>query len=119
VARQAGAIGKDDLRSHYAIVRHVAIGHDEIVVAHFRNAATGARRAIEGAVFADDVAIADLKTCRFAFVTQVLRRFAERDELINAVVAPDARRAVDDDMRSIQVLSPISTPSPITENGPT
>src|SRR6202012_2828765 len=49
---------------------------------------------------AKDVAVADLESRRLALVLLVLRRIADRGELIDLVAGADARRAVDHRMRS-------------------
>src|SRR3569623_75588 len=99
MAGQRGIIGEDGVVADQAIVREVHVRHDPIVVADPGDAAALFGAAIEGAEFADDVAVADLEQSGFATVFLVLRHLAERRELENFIVAADARRAIDDDMR--------------------
>src|SRR5690606_12849303 len=56
--------------------------------------------AIEGAILAEGVAVADLEHGRLALVADVLRSLAERAELEDPVVPPDARRSVHDHVRA-------------------
>src|SRR5690606_27655906 len=55
---------------------------------------------VDGAVLADDIAIADLEPRGLAPVGDVLRRVAERAELEHAIVAPDAGRAAHHHVRA-------------------
>src|SRR5450759_4023300 len=57
------------------------------------------RAAIHRDGFAKHVAVAELEARRLAPLFLVLRRIAQRGELINLVVGADAGRAVDHDMR--------------------
>src|SRR3569623_1752617 len=99
MAGQRGIVGEDGVVADQAIVSEVHVGHDPIVVADPGDAAALFGAAIEGAEFADDVAVAVLEQSGFATVFLVLRHLAERRELENFIVAADARRAIDDDMR--------------------
>ena len=100
MAREAGAVGENSVVADLAIVREVAIRHDEIVVTQARDPAARHRAAVEGTVLTDNVAVADVEARGLALVVQMLRRFAQRDELVDAVVAPDAGRSIDDGMRA-------------------
>ena len=97
---QRGAVGKDGLVGDVAVVRDVHVGHDPVVVADAGHPAAlyGAR--IEGAELADGVAVADFQPRRLAGIFLVLRHLAQRAELEDVVVAPDAGVALDDDMRT-------------------
>ncbi len=58
------------------------------------------RAQVEGAELADGVAVADLQTGRLAGVFLVLRHFAQRTELEDAVIAADTGMAPDHAMRT-------------------
>ena len=83
-----------------AVVRDVHVGHDPVVVADARRAAAFAGAAVQRDELADQVAIADDQLALFAAEFLVLRDRADRGELEDAVVAADARRAFDDDVRA-------------------
>ena len=97
---QGGAVGEDGLVSYQAIVGDVHVGHDPVVVADPGYAASLRGAAVEGAVFADDVAVTDLQCAVFARIFFILRRLAEGGELEYLVVPADARGAVYNDVRS-------------------
>ena len=82
-----------------AVVRHVRIGHQQIVAADPGHAVSGHGAAVHGDRFAEYVAIADFQAGGLAFVLLVLRRIADRGELINLVVGADAGRTIDDRVR--------------------
>lgn len=73
VPGQARCICKHGAMADSAIVRHVTIGHDKVVIADdgFTAAFDGAT--IQSAIFADSIAVSDLKTGRFALIPDVLR----------------------------------------------
>jgi len=100
VTGQAGAIGENRSIADLAVMRQMAIGHDEIVMAEPRHTTARHGSTIESAVLPDDVPVADLKPGGFAFITQMLRRIAQGRELVNFIVPADTRRPVDDDMRT-------------------
>src|SRR3989344_412022 len=100
VTGQAGAIGENRSIADLAVMRQMAIGHDEIVMTEPRHTPARHGGAIESAVLPDDVPIADLKPGGFAFVPQMLRRIAQGRELVNFIVPADTRRPVDDDVRT-------------------
>src|SRR5580692_2225859 len=64
VAAQGGAIRKHDLIAEPAVVRHVRIGHQQVVVADDGDAVAGYGAAIHGYRLAKDVAVADLEPRR-------------------------------------------------------
>src|SRR3569623_1922038 len=75
---QRGVIGEDGVVADQAIVREVHVGLDPIVVADPGDAAALFSAGIEGAVFAEDGAVADVEQRGFAAVFLVLRHLAER-----------------------------------------
>jgi hypothetical protein len=78
----------------------VHIGHDPVVVADDGGAVTIQGAAIDRAIFAYGVTVADDELGRFALIFLVLRDIANGCELEYAVVFTYARRAVDDHVRS-------------------
>ena len=77
--------------ANVTIVGQVDIGHHPVVVAQPRHARVLHGAAIESAEFAYGIAVANFEARWFTGVLLVLRRFAQRDELENPVIAPDAR----------------------------
>src|SRR3989344_1271599 len=98
VARKTRTVGENGVVADLTVVRQMAIRHDEVVVAQARDTAARHRTAVEGAVLANDIAITDVEARGFALITQMLWCVAQRGELINAVVAPNARRSGNDNM---------------------
>ena len=74
------AVGEDRLAADTAIVRHMAIGHEETPIADDRLAPASGRAAVHGHVLADRAVRADDERRRFAFVGDRLRRAAEAGE---------------------------------------
>ena len=100
VPAQGGHIGQDDLIADAAIVRHVRIGHQEIVVADARHAVAVHGAAVHRDAFTNDIAVADLEPGWLPLVLFVLGRVAQRGELEDLVVRTDSSGSVDDDVRS-------------------
>src|SRR5512134_788297 len=100
VPRQPAVVGEDAMAADLAVVREMHAGHDPVVVADARDARVARRPAIDGHALADRVAVADLDRRVLARVFLVLRRRADRAELIDAVVAPDARAPVEHHVRA-------------------
>src|SRR5260221_10598319 len=74
------------------------IGHQPVVVADAGNAFVLHGAAIEGAIFADGVAITDVERRGLALIFLVLVGLAQRDKMENAVVAADTGMAGDHGM---------------------
>ena len=100
MAGERRVVREDRVVADGAIVRDVHVGHDPVVVADARRAAALAGAAVDGDELADHVAIADDEFAVLAAEFLVLRDRADRGELEDAVVAADARRAFDDDVRA-------------------
>src|ERR1043166_6368011 len=76
MAGHEGAVGEHAAIADDAIVRHVAVRHEEIAAADHRlHGMSGA--AMDGHVFAEDVVVADFERGRFVVVFEMLRPFAE------------------------------------------
>src|SRR5471032_1055075 len=100
VAGQLRVVREDGVAADLAVVRQVDVGRDPVVVAEPRHAGVLHGADVEGAEFADGVAVADFQTGRLALPLHVLRRGADRRELEQLVVAADGRVALDDDVRA-------------------
>ena len=99
VAGDRRVVREDRVVADDAVVRDVAVRHDPVVVADRRDALVLDRAAIERAVLADRVAVADDEPRPLAGVLLVLRIVADRGELEDVVVGADDGRALDDDVR--------------------
>jgi hypothetical protein len=73
MAGQLHVVGQDGVVADLAIVGHVHVGHDPVVVAHRVTPPPGCTD-VEGAELADRVAVADLQFAGLAGVLLVLRR---------------------------------------------
>ncbi len=100
VTAERGTVREHGVVANDAIVRHVRIRHEQVVVADAGHALIVRRAAIDGAVLAKDVPVADLEPRRLPLVLLVLGRIADRGELKEVVVRADASGTVDDDVRS-------------------
>ena len=74
VAGELAGVGEDGVVADLAVVRDVHVGHDPVVVAEARDARVLHRAAVDRAVLADRVAVADLDRGGLAGVLLVLRR---------------------------------------------
>ena len=99
VAAERRVVREHAVRADDAVVPDVRAGHEQIVAADARDQLILGGAAIDRAVLAEGVAVADLQPRRLAVVFQVLRRGADRGELEDLVVAADRGRAVDHDVR--------------------
>ena len=100
VAGQGGAIGQDAMVADGAVVTDVGVGHDQAVAANAGSATASLRSAGDGDVFADGVVIADLERGGFATVFQILRGDSQAGEGIDTIPGPQARLAVQYDVRN-------------------
>src|SRR5712692_1430416 len=99
VAGKRGAVGKDGVVAHAAIVCDVRIGHEEIVAADAGDAAALPGAAADGDELAEDVRIAGRELGALAAILQVLRVAADRAKGMEDVPAPKPRRAVHGSVR--------------------
>jgi len=86
--------------SQLAVVRDMAVRHDQIVVAEDGDADVGGRRAVDGDEFADGVEVADDHPRLFTAEFQILRGRADRAELKDAAAFADAGVIVNDGVRT-------------------
>lgn len=96
VSGQRCAIGKNIVRTDYAIVRNVRLSHKQIVIADRSDESASSRAAIHRHTFADDVAFADDQFCIFALKLQVLRRLTKRGEREDLIAFANLAGAGDD-----------------------
>src|SRR5262245_40554087 len=98
VAADRGGLGHDDVVADVAIMRDVAIAHDQAVIADRgdRPAAHGA--AMQRCVFTNDVVVADDELGWLALVGEILRGAAEADERKDGVVLAEFSVALDEDV---------------------
>src|SRR5258708_184030 len=97
---ECGAIGHHDLVAETAVMSHVRIRHQQIVVADVRHSPIVGGAAIHRDGFAKHVAVADFEKRGLALLFLVLRRVAQGSELKNLVAGADARRSVDHRVRA-------------------
>jgi len=100
VPAERRVIREHAMRADHAVVTDVGAGHEKIVVRDTRDELILRRAAVDRAVLAKRVALADLEPSRLALVLQVLRRGADRCELKDMIIAPDRRGPLDHDMRT-------------------
>src|SRR5690606_11361182 len=89
VPAERRVIREHAMRADHAVVTDVGAGHEKIVVRDTRDELILRRAAVDRAVLAKRVALADLEPSRLALVLQVLRRGADRCELKDMIIAPD------------------------------
>ena len=94
VSGQCRVVGKYCLVTDCAIMRDMDIRHDPVVVAYASSARVLHRTPIDGAVFADRIAVSDGQLRGFAGVLLVLRVVADGCELKDAVVLADDARSL-------------------------
>ncbi len=93
-------IGHDDAVADAAVVGHVGIGHEQVVVADDRLGVSGDGAAVNGGKFADHVVVADPGPALFAPVFQILRRSTDRCLREYLVVLTDFGPVTDHGMRA-------------------
>jgi hypothetical protein len=103
---ERGVVSHHAAAAHAAVVRHVGVGHEQVVAADFGDAAALRRAAIHGGEFTEHIAIADFEARGFAGVFEILRRIADGGELEDLVARADGRLAVDHRMRSYPGAGP-------------
>ena len=73
---------------HRAVMRHMHIGHEQVVVAYAGDAAAGFRAAVQRGEFPDIVPVADDEAAHLAMEFQILRFSAHGGIGIDMVVLP-------------------------------
>src|SRR5579863_845239 len=82
-----------------AIVRHMAVSHQQAVVADSRLQSPALRAAVDGYKFADFITAADLRESAFAPVLKILRRYSDRRIRKEDIIFAYDRRALDKEVR--------------------
>ncbi len=108
VPAQQRAVGDHDVVAQFAVVGHVAAGHEEVVVPDGGDAVFFFAAAIDRHAFADQVVIADRDLRVGAAVADVLRFAADDHAGINVVVLADGDVAHERDV----VLQPRAAADP-------
>ena len=99
VPGQRGSVGKDDLVSNSAVVRHMGIGHDVIVVSDHRLSAPRDRGPVQCDVLPDDIVVTDDQKCFLPLVGKGLRGFPDGGELEDLTVLADLGSFADEHVR--------------------
>ena len=99
VAGQCRAVGKHGRAADDAIVGHVRISHEKIVISDLRDASAARRAAAHGGEFAEPVAVADDQLGVLSPEFQILRIAAHRTKRIENALASDARGTAHHGMR--------------------
>ena len=81
-----------------AIMRHMGIGHKQVIITYDRTPSAMHRAPIDSAIFANDVPVTHFHPGGFAGIFSVLRHVAQRRELENMIVLANARGPLDHDM---------------------
>ncbi len=98
VSRQRGVVDQDAVIGDHAVVTDMGIGHDQVVVTDGGLGAVLNGAAVNGHTLANHIVIADDQSRRFALVLEIRGVLADRRELVDAVVATDTGRPLDDHM---------------------
>ena len=93
-----GRICHHDPRPQMAIVRHMAIGHQKILVANARQHPASLGSPVNGDGLPDGVSVSDHNAARFSPVFQVLGRKSGGRKRIEEIVFSDRRVSIDDHM---------------------
>jgi hypothetical protein len=100
MAPQRGVVRQRGVVVHLAIVRDMAVGHDPVVASDARDATGPLDTQVDGAELANGVAVADVQLGALPRVFFVLGNGADRVELEDLVVLPDAGLALNDTVRA-------------------
>jgi hypothetical protein len=74
VAAERRRVAENRMAPHVTVVRHVRVGHEQVVIPDGRRPAAAGGAAMDGDEFAEDVVMAHDQTRRLAAVLQILRR---------------------------------------------
>src|SRR5215467_5249111 len=99
VSGQAGRIGHDQIVAQTAIVCHMAIGHEKVLVADRRHPAARLCPPIDGHVLPEHVVVSYDHLCRLPLVAEVLGRATDRHKRIQFASFADTRPAFDRHVR--------------------
>src|SRR5215469_1364085 len=99
VTAEGSAVGEHGVIADLAVMRHVRVGHEEIVAADAGHPLVMGGAAIGSGELAEHVAVADLEPRRLAPVFLVLWRLPEGSELQDVIVGAERGGTVDHDVR--------------------
>ena len=98
MARQGRVVGEDAVVTDDAVVGDVDVDHKQVATAHLGQALILHGTAVEGAVFANDVVVANLKEGALTGVLLVLAILTDGGVLEDLVAATNLGRALDHHM---------------------
>jgi hypothetical protein len=94
VARQRAVVRHDDVIPHLAVMSHVGVTKQKIVIAYAcRRPLFGA--SVHGRIFSKNIMVADLKTCWLTKIFQILRFSANCSKGKKLVVISNSAWAID------------------------
>ena len=91
VARERSGVREDRPAPDDAVVRHVRVGHEEVVVPDDRLAVPGHGAAVRGHELAEDVPVPDDEARRLSGVLQILGGIPDDRPVMNPALAADPR----------------------------
>src|SRR2546425_2108428 len=97
---QGSAVGQHNVVANQAVMSHVRIDHEKVLVADTCHHPAAAGPRVERGELANDVVVADGEDTVLALVLLVLRDGADTGELKNAVLTADRGATLDDRVRS-------------------
>ncbi len=100
MAGDADVVGENGMIPDDAVVRHVHIGHQQVVAANARVVAAHRCAPVQGTAFANDVVVADLQPGLLAGELLVSRVLTHGSELVDSVVLADPRIRLDHHVRT-------------------
>ena len=103
----------------HAVMADMRIGHHQVVIAQRGFSAILHGAAVNGDAFTNDVVVTDDQACFFTLVLHVRGVFAYRGELVDTIVFANTGRTFGITCGPMTVPSPISTPAPTIDQGPT
>ena len=92
---KGGAVGHYDIVFHTAVVGHMGIRHQQVVVAYAGNPASAFGAAVQGRIFANGVVVAYFKPGFFSVEFEILRFSAHTGIRMDVVVAAKPGVALD------------------------
>ena len=97
---QGSAVGQHNVIANLAVMSHMRIDHEKVLVADTCYHPTAAGPGVERGELANDVVVADGEDTVLALVLLILRDGADAGELKNAVLTADGGATFDDRVRS-------------------
>ncbi|EAU64901.1 hypothetical protein STIAU_5450 [Stigmatella aurantiaca DW4/3-1] len=99
VPSDRGALPQDATVAHHAVMRHVAVAHEEVAVADAGDAAATGRADVQRGELANLVLVTEDEFGVLALVLQILGGTAQGGELEHPVARAERRAALDDSVR--------------------